>query len=106
MGVDGSNFNTGEWGLQEPLKVAGKGDGVCELLEPQEQGHDMHFKVPLSYVIEDHVSNPGAIVVCDFLPGIIVLIECILSSCCQQRERKVMRSSCINMLSLLLQAMY
>ncbi len=75
MGVDGSNFNTGEWGLQEPLKVAGKGDGVCELLEPQEQGHDMHFKVPLSYVIEDHVSNPGAIVVCTFLPGIIVLIE-------------------------------
>ncbi len=34
MGIDGSDFVPSEGRLQEPLEVTGKGDSMCELLEP------------------------------------------------------------------------
>ncbi len=71
MGVDVSDFVTCEGGLQEPLEISGKGDGVHELLEPGERGHAMWLDISLSYVVKDLVSNPDVIVVCVFLPGIV-----------------------------------
>ena len=62
LGVDGSDFVSGEGWFEESLEVGGKGDGVLELFEPLERWHVARFEMSLPDIIEDRVSRSDAIV--------------------------------------------